>query len=55
MNRAAPALNVYALGFPMTYLDSLVPDFHIWQHALVNDTLRHLNQYLVGSGRSTSR
>ena len=54
MNRAAPALNVYALGFPMTMLLGLfsilisisgVPDKYA---ELVNDTLRHLNQYLVG-------
>lgn len=55
MNRAAPALNVYALGFPMTMLLGLfsilisisgVPDKYA---ELVNDTLRHLNQYLVGA------
>jgi flagellar biosynthetic protein FliR len=55
MNRAAPALNVYALGFPMTMLLGLfsilisisgVPDKYA---ELVNDTLRQLNQYLVGA------
>ncbi|MDD1781882.1 flagellar biosynthetic protein FliR [Enterovibrio sp. ZSDZ35] len=55
MNRAAPSLNVYALGFPMTMLLGLfstlltitgVPDRYT---QLVHDTLRHLNNYMVGT------
>ncbi|CZF86032.1 flagellar biosynthetic protein FliR [Grimontia marina] len=54
MNRAAPSLNVYALGFPMTMLLGLfsvllsisgVPDKYT---ELVHDTLRHLNSFMVG-------
>lgn len=54
MNRAAPSLNVYALGFPMTMLLGLfsvlisvsgVPSRYT---TLVNDTLRFLNQYMMG-------
>ncbi|CAM3669048.1 flagellar biosynthetic protein FliR [Vibrio aquimaris] len=56
MNRAAPSLNVYALGFPMTMLLGLfsvlisisgVPGRYT---ILVNDTLRFLNQYMTGGG-----
>ena len=56
MNRAAPSLNVYALGFPMTMLLGLfsvlisisgVPSRYT---ILVNDTLRFLNQYMMGGG-----
>ncbi|NOI30853.1 flagellar biosynthetic protein FliR [Vibrio coralliilyticus] len=56
MNRAAPSLNVYALGFPMTMLLGLfsvlisvsgVPSRYT---VLVNDTLRFLNQFMVGGG-----
>ena len=56
MNRAAPSLNVYALGFPMTMLLGLfsvlisisgVPSRYT---ILVNDTLRFLNQYMTGGG-----
>lgn len=55
MNRAAPSLNVYALGFPMTMLLGLfsvlisisgVPGRYT---ILVNDTLRFLNQYMTGA------
>lgn len=55
MNRAAPSLNVYALGFPMTMLLGLfstlltitgVPDRYT---QLVHDTLRHLNNFMVGT------
>ncbi|OEE58412.1 flagellar biosynthetic protein FliR [Enterovibrio norvegicus FF-33] len=54
MNRAAPSLNVYALGFPMTMLLGLfsvllsisgVPDKYT---ELVHDTLHHLNTFMVG-------
>lgn len=54
MNRAAPSLNVYALGFPMTMLLGLfsvllsisgVPDRYT---ELVHDTLRHLNSFMAG-------
>jgi flagellar biosynthetic protein FliR len=54
MNRAAPALNVYALGFPMTMLLGLfsvlisvsgVPSRYT---ALVHDTLRYLNNFMLG-------
>lgn len=54
MNRAAPSLNVYALGFPMTMLLGLfsvlisvsgVPGRYT---ALVHDTLRFLNQFIAG-------
>ncbi|NOH70289.1 flagellar biosynthetic protein FliR [Vibrio pectenicida] len=56
MNRAAPSLNVYALGFPMTMLLGLfsvlisisgVPSRYT---ILVNDTLRFLNLYMMGGG-----
>jgi len=56
MNRAAPSLNVYALGFPMTMLLGLfsvlisisgVPSRYT---ILVNDTLRFLNLYMTGGG-----
>ncbi|GLT17544.1 flagellar biosynthetic protein FliR [Vibrio zhanjiangensis] len=56
MNRAAPSLNVYALGFPMTMLLGLfsvlisisgVPSRYT---ILVNDTLRYLNLYITGAG-----
>ncbi|MGR5131043.1 flagellar biosynthetic protein FliR [Vibrio alfacsensis] len=54
MNRAAPSLNVYALGFPMTMLLGLfsvlisvsgVPSNYT---ALVHDTIRHLNNFILG-------
>ncbi|MDF2152617.1 flagellar biosynthetic protein FliR [Vibrio sp. CAU 1672] len=54
MNRAAPALNVYALGFPMTMLLGLfavlisvsgVPSRYT---ALVHDTLNYLNHFMQG-------
>ncbi|MGD8231021.1 flagellar biosynthetic protein FliR [Vibrio sp. TRT 1302] len=54
MNRAAPSLNVYALGFPMTMLLGLfsvlisisgVPSRYT---ILVNDTLKYLSQYMQG-------
>jgi flagellar biosynthetic protein FliR len=54
MNRAAPSLNVYALGFPMTMLLGLiavlisisgVPTRYT---ALVHDTLGFLSKYLLG-------
>ncbi|QXO18293.1 MULTISPECIES: flagellar biosynthetic protein FliR [Vibrio] len=54
MNRAAPSLNVYALGFPMTMLLGLfsvlisvsgVPGRYT---SLVHDTLRFLNQFMAG-------
>jgi len=54
MNRAAPSLNVYALGFPMTMLLGLfstlisisgVPTRYV---GLVNDTLRFLAEYMSG-------
>lgn len=54
MNRAAPALNVYALGFPMTMLLGLfsvlisvsgVPSRYT---ALVHDTLNYLNTFMLG-------
>ncbi|CAM2906661.1 flagellar biosynthetic protein FliR [Vibrio diazotrophicus] len=54
MNRAAPSLNVYALGFPMTMLLGLftvllsvsgIPGSYT---GLVHDTLRFLNQFMVG-------
>ncbi|WP_428773759.1 flagellar biosynthetic protein FliR [Vibrio sp.] len=54
MNRAAPSLNVYALGFPMTMLLGLfsvlisvsgVPSRYT---ALVHETLSALNYYLTG-------
>lgn len=54
MNRAAPSLNVYALGFPMTMLLGLfatlltvtgVPERYT---QLVHETLRHLNQFILG-------
>ncbi|MBU2895541.1 flagellar biosynthetic protein FliR [Vibrio hepatarius] len=56
MNRAAPSLNVYALGFPMTMLLGLfsvlisisgVPSRYT---ILVNDTLRFLNLFITGGG-----
>ncbi|RSD29150.1 flagellar biosynthetic protein FliR [Vibrio pectenicida] len=56
MNRAAPSLNVYALGFPMTMLLGLfsvlisisgVPSRYT---ILVNDTLRFLNLFMTGGG-----
>ncbi len=55
MNRAAPALNVYALGFPMTMLLGLfsffismtgVPDRYI---GLVHETLSALNIFMTGN------
>jgi len=54
MNRAAPSLNVYALGFPMTMLLGLfsvlisisgVPSRYT---ALVHDTIRYLNNFMLG-------
>jgi len=54
MNRAAPSLNVYALGFPMTMLLGLfsvlisisgVPSRYT---ILVNDTLKFLSEYMLG-------
>ena len=54
MNRAAPSLNVYALGFPMTMMLGLfsvllsisgVPSRYT---ALVHDTLRYLNSFMMG-------
>jgi len=54
MNRAAPSLNVYALGFPMTMLLGLfsvlisisgVPSRYL---ILVSDTLKYLSQYILG-------
>ncbi|NLS13709.1 flagellar biosynthetic protein FliR [Vibrio sp. SM6] len=54
MNRAAPSLNIYALGFPMTMLLGLfatlltitgVPERYT---ALVHELLSHFNQYMVG-------
>ncbi|MDW2020054.1 flagellar biosynthetic protein FliR, partial [Vibrio sp. 704] len=54
MNRAAPSLNVYALGFPMTMLLGLfsvlisvsgVPGRYT---ALVHETIRHLNNFMLG-------
>ncbi|WP_399425641.1 flagellar biosynthetic protein FliR [Vibrio campbellii] len=54
MNRAAPSLNVYALGFPMTMLLGLfsvlisvsgVPSRYT---ALVHDTIRFLNNFMLG-------
>ncbi|MBY8127208.1 flagellar biosynthetic protein FliR [Vibrio fluvialis] len=54
MNRAAPSLNVYALGFPMTMLLGLfsvlisvsgVPGRY---GSLVHDTLRFLHQFMAG-------
>ncbi len=55
MNRAAPSLNVYALGFPMTMLLGLfsvlisvsgVPGRYT---ALVHETIRHLNNFMLGA------
>lgn len=57
MNRAAPSLNIYALGFPMTMLLGLfsvlisvsgVPSRYT---ALVHDTLFYLNQLMLGGGQ----
>ncbi|SHI12296.1 Flagellar biosynthetic protein FliR [Vibrio aerogenes CECT 7868] len=54
MNRAAPSLNVYALGFPMTMLLGLfsvlisvsgVPGRYM---ALVHDTLRYMDRLMLG-------
>lgn len=54
MNRAAPSLNVFALGFPMTMLLGLfsvllsisgIPDRYT---ELVHDTLHYLNIFMVG-------
>ena len=54
MNRAAPSLNVYALGFPMTMLLGLfsvlisvsgVPSRYT---ELVHDTIRFLNNFMLG-------
>ncbi|WP_435248333.1 flagellar biosynthetic protein FliR [Vibrio sp. nBUS_14] len=54
MNRAAPSLNVYALGFPMTMLLGLfsvlisisgVPGRYT---SLVHDTIRYLNNFMLG-------
>lgn len=56
MNRAAPSLNVYALGFPMTMLLGLfsvlisvsgVPSRYT---TLVHDTIRYLNNFMLGGG-----
>ncbi len=55
MNRAAPSLNIYALGFPMTMLLGLVavlisvtgvPGRYT---ALVHDALRFLNHFMLGN------
>ncbi len=54
MNRAAPSLNVYALGFPMTMLLGLVAvlisisGVPTRYTALVHDALRFLSRYLLG-------
>lgn len=59
MNRAAPSLNVYALGFPMTMLLGLfsvlisvsgVPSRYT---ALVHDTIRFLNNFMLGAHERT--
>lgn len=55
MNRAAPSLNVYALGFPMTMLLGLfsilltVSGIPSRYTALVHEVLRHLNTFVVGA------
>ncbi len=60
MNRAAPSLNVYALGFPMTMLLGLfsvlisvsgVPGRY---GSLVHDTLRFLHQFMAGAHERSS-
>ncbi|MGP8305846.1 flagellar biosynthetic protein FliR [Vibrio sp. YIC-376] len=54
MNRAAPSLNVYALGFPMTMLLGLVAvlisisGVPTRYTALVHDALSFLSKYLLG-------
>ncbi|MGF1774423.1 flagellar biosynthetic protein FliR [Vibrio wakamikoensis] len=54
MNRAAPSLNVYALGFPMTMLLGLfsilitVSGIPSRYTALVHKTLSYLNLFMVG-------
>jgi flagellar biosynthetic protein FliR len=54
MNRAAPSLNVYALGFPMTMLLGLfsilitVSGIPSRYTALVHETLSYLNLFMVG-------
>ena len=55
MNRAAPSLNVYALGFPMTMLLGLfsifitVTGIPSRYTELVHDLLTQLNQYVLGT------
>lgn len=54
MNRAAPSLNVYALGFPMTMLLGLfsvlltVSGIPSRYTALVHETLNQLNLFMLG-------
>jgi flagellar biosynthetic protein FliR len=54
MNRAAPSLNVYALGFPMTMLLGLfsilitVSGIPSRYTVLVHETLSYLNLFMVG-------
>ncbi|WP_332419046.1 flagellar biosynthetic protein FliR [Vibrio metschnikovii] len=54
MNRAAPSLNIYALGFPMTMMLGLfsvlisISGVSSRYVSLVHDTLRYLNSFMVG-------